>query len=66
MRGQRITRRAKDKYAHTPLWEYFDLKKNAPLVVKISKTWFQIEILAIPQELHEDGTVTMESRTGRP
>src|SRR5262245_38762860 len=37
MLGQRMTRRAKAKYAHTPHWAYFDLKMNAaPFVVKIS------------------------------
>jgi hypothetical protein len=58
MFGQRITRRAKILYEHTPFWEFFDLKQNAPLVVAYPRTSLQIEILAIPQEFHEDGTVT--------
>jgi hypothetical protein len=37
---------------------YFDRPKNARLIADIPKTALQIEILANPQEFHEDGTVT--------
>ena len=45
--GRRSTRRAKAVYAHTPDWEYFDLKKNALCVVDIASTSLHIE-MAIP------------------
>jgi len=60
MLGRRITRKARALYEHTPCWEYFDLKKNAVRVVDNSETTFYIEILAMPQGFHEDGTVTDE------
>jgi hypothetical protein len=60
MLGRRITRNARAVYEHTPCWEYFDLKKNALRVVDNSGTAFYIEILAMRQEFHEDGTVTDE------
>jgi hypothetical protein len=39
---------------------YFHPKKNALRVVDNSNTAFCIEILAMPQEFHGDGTVTDE------
>jgi len=60
MLGRRITRKARAVYEHTPCWEYFDLKKNALRVVDNSETAFYFEVLAMPQEFHEDGTVTDE------
>jgi len=60
MLGRRITRKAKADYEHTPCWEYFDLKRKALFVVDIPTTTFSLEILAMPREFHEDGTVTDE------
>jgi len=57
MLGRRSTRRAKAVYAHTPYWEYFDLKKKALCVVDIASTSLHIEILAIPREFREDDTI---------
>jgi hypothetical protein len=56
--GQRVTRRAKVQYEHTPEWEYFDLKKRAPYV-GWQGTSYQLEIQAVPQEYHDDGTMTL-------
>jgi hypothetical protein len=58
MLGRRITRRARVLYEHTPLWPYFDRKKNGLCVADIPETMLSLEILAMPREFHEDGTVT--------
>jgi len=55
--GQRVTRKAKVVYEHTPAWEYFDLRKRAPYVGS-EGTMYHLEILALPQEYHDDGSVT--------
>jgi len=55
--GQRITRKAKVVYEHTPEWEYFDLRKHAPYVGS-EGTMYHLEILAVPQEYHDGGPMT--------
>ena len=57
MLGKRVTRKAKVVYAHTPEWEYYDLRKRAPYVGWDSSS-YHLEVLAIPEEFHDDGTVT--------
>jgi hypothetical protein len=55
--GQRVTRRARAIYRHTPDWEYWDLNKKA-LFVGAESTAYSIELVAVPEEFHEDGSWT--------
>ena len=45
-------------YDHTPEWEYFDLRKNAPYVGWESSS-YHFEVAAVPEEHERDGTVTL-------
>jgi hypothetical protein len=56
--GHKVTRRARVKYEHTPKWEYFDLTKKALCDDGNNHYSYQLEILAVPQEYHDDGPVT--------
>jgi hypothetical protein len=51
--GRKVTRKAKIVYTHTPEWEYFDERKQAPYTGWASSSWL-IELQAVPQEQDED------------
>jgi len=55
--GQRITRRVRAVFRHTPGWEYYDLNNQA-LFVGAESTAYSLELQAVPEEFHEDGTWT--------
>jgi hypothetical protein len=55
--GQRIARRARAVFRHTPGWEYYDLNKKAPFIGAES-TAYGLELQAVPEEFHEDGSWT--------
>jgi hypothetical protein len=48
-----ITRKAKVVYEHTPDWEYFDLRKQAPYVSR-GGSGYHVEVLAVPEEYDDD------------
>jgi len=58
--GNSVTRKAKVVYAHTPEWPYYDLHKQAEF-----KGWagtcYHIEVQAVPERDHEDGSTTLET-----
>lgn len=56
--GQKVTRKAKVTYEHTPEWEYFDVRKRAPHVGS-EHTMYHLEIQAVPQEYHDEGPMTL-------
>ncbi len=61
MLGNRVTRKAKAEYMFTPEWEYYDLNKLAPHV-GLESASYHVEVEAVPQEYHDDGTVTEGTR----
>ena len=56
--GKSVTRKAKVVYEHTPEWPYFDLRMQAEFTGWES-TRYHIELQAMPEEHHDDGTVTL-------
>lgn len=56
--GKRVTRKARVDYIRTPEWEYFDLNKQAPHV-GLDSARYHLEIAAVPEEHHDDGTMTL-------
>ena len=48
---------AKVIYEHTPKWPYYDLRKQAEFT-GWEGTQYHIELQAVPEEHHDDGTVT--------
>src|SRR5688572_11227628 len=57
--GNRITRKAKAVYEYTPEWEHLDTKAKALRIVDEFRLMYHIEILAVPEEFHDDGTQTL-------
>jgi len=55
--GKSVTRKAKVIYEHTPGWPYYDLRKQAEFT-GWEGTQYHIELQAVPEEHHDDGTVT--------
>jgi hypothetical protein len=51
--GQSGTRKAKVVYEHTPEWEYFDERKQAPYEGR-GGTIYHLEIVAVPEEYDGD------------
>jgi len=47
--GERVARRVKAKYEHTPEWEYFDLHKKEPFVGWEITRW-SLFVLTVPDE----------------
>jgi hypothetical protein len=56
--GKNVTRKAKVIYEHTPKWPYYDLRKQAEFT-GWEGTKYHIELQAVPEEHHDDGTVTL-------
>lgn len=56
--GNTVTRKAKVVYEHTPEWSYFDLNKRAEFT-GWHGTCYHIEVAAVPEQDHEDGTTTL-------
>jgi hypothetical protein len=52
--GQTVTRKARILYEHTPVWEYYDLRKNA-LYTGWESSSYQIEMQAEPEDQDGDG-----------
>ena len=52
--GQTVTRKARIVYEHTPVWEYYDLRKNA-LYIGWESSSYQIEMQAEPEDQDGDG-----------
>jgi hypothetical protein len=55
--GQNVTRKAKLIYEHTPEWPYYDQLKQEEYT-GWEGTKYHIELAAVPQEYHDDGTMT--------
>jgi hypothetical protein len=56
--GKSVVRKAKVVYLHTPEWEYWDTRKQAPFT-GWDGTKYHLEVLAVPEEHHDDGTMTL-------
>jgi len=56
--GKSVTRMAKVIYEHTPEWPYYDLRKQAEFT-GWEGTQYHIELQVVPEEHHDDGTVTL-------
>src|SRR5262245_7438184 len=56
--GKKVTRRAKVVYTHTPEWEYFDERKQAPYT-GWGGTSYHLEILAVPEQDDDGDSVTI-------
>jgi hypothetical protein len=54
--GTKVARKAKVVYTHTPEWEYFDERKQAPYT-GWGGTNYHIEVLAVPEARDEDSDV---------
>lgn len=55
--GKSVTRKAKVVYEHTPEWPYCDLRKQSEFTGWES-TKYHIELQAVSEEHHDDGTMT--------
>ena len=53
--GQTVTRKARIVYEHTPVWEYYDLRKDA-LYTGWESSSYRIEMQAEPEDQDGDGT----------
>jgi hypothetical protein len=55
--GKQITRRARIDYEHTPEGEFYDLEKKELVVSIVDQCSYALH-LAVPEEFHDDGTIT--------
>jgi hypothetical protein len=58
--GKSVTRKARVVYEYKPEWEYFNLNKKVLRVFSLGdRLAYHLELLAVSEEFHDDGTMTL-------